>query len=43
MGSLMDKAPAKSTAYDGLRNRDSKFFEDLYFTLVKHYHSFLSF
>ena len=26
----------------GLRNRDSKIFEDLYFTLVKHYHSFLS-
>ena len=38
----LDKAPAKSTACDGLRNRDSKFFEDLYFTLVKHYHSFLS-
>jgi hypothetical protein len=38
----LDKAPAKSTAYDGLRNRDSKFFEDLYFNLVKHYQSFLS-
>jgi hypothetical protein len=38
----LDKAPAKSTACDGLRNRDSKIFEDLYFTLVKHYHSFLS-
>ncbi len=38
----LDKAPAKSTACDGLRNRESKFFEDLYFTLVKHYHSFLS-
>jgi hypothetical protein len=38
----MDQAPAKSTACDGLRNRNHKFFEDLYFTLVKHYKSFLS-
>jgi len=38
----MDQAPAKSTACDGLRNRSHKFFEDLYFTLIKHYHSFLS-
>ncbi len=38
----MDQAPAKSTACDGLRNRDHKFFEDLYFKLVKHYQSFLS-
>ena len=38
----MDQAPAKSTACDGLRNRNHKFFEELYFTLVKHYHSFLS-
>ncbi len=38
----MDQAPAKSTACDGLRNRNHKFFEDLYFILVKHYHSFLS-
>jgi len=38
----LDRAPAKSTACDGLRNRDSKFFEDLYFNLVKRYHSFLS-
>ena len=38
----LDKAPAKSTACDGLRNRDSAFFEDLYFTLVKNYQSFLS-
>ena len=36
------KAPAKSTACDGLRNRDNKFFEALYFDLVKHYRSFLS-
>ncbi|MBP8959792.1 MAG: IS4 family transposase [Bacteroidales bacterium] len=38
----MGQAPAKSTACDGLRNRSHKFFEELYFTLVKHYHSFLS-
>lgn len=38
----LEKAPAKSTACDGLRNRSSKFFEDLYFELVKHYQSFLS-
>jgi hypothetical protein len=38
----LDKAPAKSTACDGLRNRDSKFFEDVYFSLVRHYRSFLS-
>lgn len=38
----MDKAPAKSTASDGLRNRGHEFFEDLYFSLVKKYQSFLS-
>jgi len=38
----MEKAPAKSTACDGLRNRDNRFFEDLYFSLVKKYQSFLS-
>lgn len=38
----LDKAPAKSTASDGLRNRSHKFFEDLYFSLVKKYKSFLS-
>ena len=38
----MDQAPAKSTACDGLRNRSHEFFEDLYFTLVRHYQSFLS-
>lgn len=37
-----DKAPAKSTVCDGLRNRPSVFFEDLYFRLVKKYRSFLS-
>jgi len=36
------KSPAKSTASDGLRNRDSGFFEAVYFSLVKHYQSFLS-
>lgn len=38
----LEKAPAKSTACDGLRNRSSKFFEELYFELVNHYQSFLS-
>lgn len=38
----LKKAPAKSTACDGLRNRSSSFFEDLYFSLVKKYQSFLS-
>jgi hypothetical protein len=38
----LQKAPAKSTASDGLRNRSHMFFEDLYFTLVKKYQSFLS-
>ncbi|HOH55606.1 MAG TPA: IS4 family transposase [Paludibacteraceae bacterium] len=38
----LDQSPAKSTACDGLRNRDSKFFEDVYFSLVSRYKSFLS-
>jgi len=38
----LDKAPSKSTASDGLRNRDSRFFEALYFALVDKYKSFLS-
>ncbi len=38
----LEKSPAKSTACDGMRNRDSKFFEDVYFSLVRHYQSFLS-
>ena len=38
----LKKAPAKSTACDGMRNRDNKFFEDVYFSLVRHYQSFLS-
>ena len=37
-----EKAPAKSTACDGLRNRESAFFEDVYFSLIKKYQSFLS-
>ena len=38
----LDKSPAKSTASDGLRNRPNKFFEDIYFSLVDRYKSFLS-
>lgn len=38
----LDSAPAKSTASDGLRNRDSRFFEALYFALANRYRSFLS-
>lgn len=36
------KTPAKSTFSDGMRNRNDKFFEDLYFKLVDTYSSFLS-
>lgn len=38
----LNEAPAKSTITDGNRERDSKFFESLYFSLVKRYGSFLS-
>lgn len=38
----LENPPAKSTACGGMRNRDSKFFEDVYFSLVRHYQSFLS-
>ncbi len=38
----LQKAPAKSTASDGLRNRDNRVFEALYFELVNKYQSFLS-
>jgi phosphoserine phosphatase len=38
----LQKAPAKSTASDGLRNRTDKVFEDVYFSMVKKYQSFLS-
>jgi len=37
----MKSASAKSIACDGLRNRDNKFFEELYFSLVKKYQSSL--
>ena len=38
----MSKAPAKSSAGDGLRNRNNEFFEALYYSLTKRYSSFLS-
>src|SRR5271157_1202592 len=38
----LTQAPAKSTVGDGLRNRDSQFFEALYFDLVERYKCFLS-
>lgn len=36
------QSPAKSTAGDGLRNRDNIIFEELYYDLFKRYQSFLS-
>ena len=38
----MSQAPAKSSAGDGLRNRNSEFFEALYYSLTRRYSSFLS-
>jgi len=38
----LEKAPAKSTFSDGMRNRPDKFFEELYFKLVSIYSPFLS-
>lgn len=38
----LTQSPAKSTACDGLRNRTDKFFEEVYFSLVNGYRSFLS-
>lgn len=38
----LEKVPAKSTFSDGMRKRSDKFFEDLYFALVKEYSQFLS-
>jgi hypothetical protein len=38
----LKKAPAKSSAGDGLRNRDNVFFEALYYQLIKRYQQFLS-
>jgi len=37
-----ESAPAKSTAGDGLRDRDNALFEDLYFELLSHFSSVLS-
>jgi len=36
------KSPAKSSAGDGLRNRDNAFFEALYYQLIARYSGFLS-
>lgn len=38
----LSEVPPKSTFTDGNRQRDSQFFESLYFNLVKRYSSFLS-
>jgi len=38
----LEKSPAKSSAGDGLRNRNASFFESLYYDLTKRYESFLS-
>jgi Transposase DDE domain/Domain of unknown function (DUF4372) len=38
----LKEVPPKSTITDGNRQRDNKFFESLYFSLVKQYSSFLS-
>lgn len=38
----LEKSPAKSSAGDGLRNRDNRFFEGLYYQLIDRYRSFLS-
>lgn len=38
----LDRSPAKSTAGDGLRERDNEFFKELYFLLLKHFEPLLS-
>jgi len=38
----LESSPSKSTAGDGLRNRNSQFFEKLYYDLAVRYQSFLS-
>lgn len=38
----LSSSPAKSTAGDGLRNRDNAFFRELYFTLLEHFKPLLS-
>jgi Transposase DDE domain/Domain of unknown function (DUF4372) len=38
----LDKSPAKSTAGDGLRDRDEIFFQEFYFQLIKYFEPILS-
>jgi len=38
----MDSSPAKSTAGDGLRDRDNELFRDYYFALIEHFSSVFS-
>jgi hypothetical protein len=38
----MEESPPKSTAGDGLRDRDNIFFQDVYFMLLKHFKPILS-
>jgi hypothetical protein len=38
----LSSSPAKSTAGDGLRERDNEFFKDFYFMLLKHFEPLLS-
>ncbi len=38
----LSSSPAKSTAGDGLRNRDNDFFKELYFMLLEHFNPLLS-
>lgn len=38
----LNSSPAKSTAGDGLRERDNEFFKDFYFMLLKHFEPLLS-
>lgn len=38
----LSASPAKSTAGDGLRNRDNVFFQDLYFLLIEYFKPILS-
>ncbi len=38
----LERSPAKSTAGDGLRERDNEFFRELYFLLLKHFEPLLS-
>lgn len=38
----LSSSPAKSTAGDGLRNRDNEFFQELYFSLLEHFKPILS-